>query len=186
LDDIDIIALYWARDQRAIAESERSYGAYCRRIADHILARREDTEECVNDTWLRSWNAMPPQRPNRLAAFFGKITRNLALDRWRKDRADRRGGGQLPLALEELGDCVGRRSQIEEELEASETAAAISRFLYAKDKMDRQLFVRRYWYLESIRELEVWSGLRESQIKSRLHRMRRQLGEYLRKEGIPL
>ena len=186
MEDTAIVELYWARDQRAITESERSYGAYCRSIAKNILNLYEDAEECVNDTWMRSWNAMPPQRPSRLAAFFGKITRNLALDRWRQSHADRRGGGQIPVALEELGDCVGRRSSVGEDLEAEDTARLISAFLRRKSKLDRQLFVRRYWYMETISELMFWSGLGENQIKSRLHRMRLQLGDYLSKEGVAL
>mgnify|MGYP005947356379 CR=1 FL=1 len=105
MEDSAIISLYWARDEGAIAATDRKYGALCRSLSQSILASREDAEECVNDTWLRSWNAMPPQRPGVLSAFFGKITRNLSLDRWRKNRAAKRGGSQVEVALLELEDC---------------------------------------------------------------------------------
>ena len=186
MEDLAIINLYWARDQRAITESERAYGSYCRKIAENILVQREDAEECVNDTWMRSWNAMPPQRPNRLAAFFGKITRNLALDRWRKAQAARRNNGQMDLALDELGDCVGKHDPGLERLELEETSAVITKFLYSCEKLNRQLFVRRYWYLDSLEELSARSGLSPEQIKARLYRMRKQLREALEKEGIHL
>ena len=100
MDDRDIIDLYWARDQRAVGETAAKYGPYCAAVADNILHDSRDTEECVNDTWLKAWNAMPPQRPQRLKLFLARITRNLAFDRWRKGSAQRRGGGELPLALE--------------------------------------------------------------------------------------
>ena len=106
MEDGKIIDLYWARSQQAIAASEEKYGAYCHTIARRILDREEDAEECVNDTWLRAWNAMPPQRPNVLSAFFGKLTRNLSLDRWRHIRAAKRGGSQVEVALHELEDCL--------------------------------------------------------------------------------
>ena len=111
MDDHKIIDLYWARSQQAIAESDRKYGTYCRTIARNILPRLEDAEECVNDTWLRAWNAMPPQRPSVLQAFFGKLTRNLSLDRWRREHAAKRGGSQIELALDELEDCLAARTE---------------------------------------------------------------------------
>ena len=106
MEDARIVELYWERDEAAIAESSAKYGGYCYQIAFRILALREDAEECVNDTWLHAWNAMPPQRPSILSAFFGKLARNLSLDRWRRNRAAKRGGSQVELALHELGDCL--------------------------------------------------------------------------------
>lgn len=116
MEDQKIIDLYWARSQQAISESEAKYGAYCRSIARGILDRTEDAEECVNDTWFRAWNAMPPQRPGILSAFFGKLTRNLSLDRWRRERAAKRGGSQVEVALQELEDCLPDRRAPEETL----------------------------------------------------------------------
>lgn len=184
MEDSKIIDLYWARSQQAIAESEHKYGAYCRTVARNILPRVEDAEECVNDTWLRAWNAMPPQRPTVLQAFFGTLTRNLSLDRWRRDRAEKRGGGTVELALEELEDCLTAREQVEQAVEAGQTARLISDFLRTQSKQDRQLFVRRYWYLDDIRTLCRRFGMGESQVKSRLHRMRRKLRAKLEKEGV--
>lgn len=184
MEDQKIIDLYWARSQQAISESETKYGAYCRSIARGILDRTEDAEECVNDTWFRAWNAMPPQRPGILSAFFGKLTRNLSLDRWRRERAAKRGGSQVEVALHELEDCLPDRRAPEEHLEAGETAALISAFLRSQPQLDRRLFVRRYFYLESIAVLAQRFRLTESQVKSRLHRTRQKLKTALAKEGI--
>jgi len=153
-------------------------------VARNILDRAEDAEECVNDTWLRAWNAIPPQRPNALQAFFGKLVRNLSLDRWRSLRAAKRGGSQVELALEELEGCLSDRDRVEDVLSAGETAAVISRFVRALPDTDRRLFVRRYWHLDSIQALTRRFGMSEGQVKSRLHRIRQRLKTQLEKEGI--
>lgn len=186
MDDNKIIDLYWARSQQAIEESDRKYGAYCRAIARNILPRWEDAEECVNDTWLRAWNAMPPQRPAALQAFFGKLTRNLSLDRWRRDHAAKRGGHQTELALEELEDCLAARERVEEALDAENTAQSISDFLRTLPTTDRHLFIRRYWYLDDLKVLAKGFGMSQSQVKSRLHRIRLRLKAHLEKEGVAL
>ena len=184
MEDQEIVELYWARSEQAIEESEGKYGAFCRTIARNILSQEEDAEECVNDTWLRAWNTMPPQRPRLLSAFFGKITRNLSLDRWRHDRAAKRGGGRVETALEELEYCLPAPGRPEERLEERETAALISRFLREQPVLDRVLFLRRYWYLDSIAGLAGRFQLSESQVKSRLHRTRQRLKEALLREGV--
>lgn len=184
MDDNKIIDLYWARSQQAITESETKYGAYCRTIARNILNREEDAEECVNDTWLRAWNVMPPQRPTLLQAFFGKLTRNLSLDRWRRDRAQKRGGSQVELALDELEDCLAARDRVDEQLDAQQTAGLISAFVRSLPQADRMLFVRRYWYLDDIQTLSRSLGMGQSQVKSRLHRIRLRLKKELEKEGV--
>lgn len=186
MEDSMIVDLYWARSEQAIAESDRKYGRYCLSIARSIVELEEDAEECVNDTWLRSWNAMPPQRPGVLSAFFGKITRNLSLDRWRKNRAAKRGGSQVELALLELEDCLPDRNTPERHLEAAETARVISDFLKSQPELDRILFVRRYFHLEPLAGLEARFGLTESQVKSRLHRTRKRLRKILEREGAGL
>ena len=186
MEDAAIIDLYWARSQQAIAESEIKYGAYCHAIALRILNRTEDAEECVNDTWLRAWNAMPPQRPSILSAFFAKLTRNLSLDRWRRQRAAKRGGGQTELALQELEECVPDRRRPDEALEAAETARLISAFLRRQGELDRKLFVRRYFYLESLADLGARFGLTQGQVKSRLYRVRQRLKNELEREGVPV
>ena len=184
MEDGKIIDLYWARSQQAIAESEKKYGSYCHTIARRILEREEDAEECVNDTWLRAWNAMPPQRPGILSAFFGKLTRNLSLDRWRRLKAAKRGGSQVEVALHELEDCLPDRRRPEEGLEAGETAALISAFLRRQPQLDRVLFIRRYFHLEPLDSLARRFGLTEGQVKSRLHRTRRKLKAELEREGV--
>lgn len=184
MDDNKIIDLYWARSQQAIEESERKYGPYCHTIARRILEHHEDAEECVNDTWLRAWNAMPPQRPGILSAFFGKLTRNLSLDRWRRNQAAKRGGSQVEVALHELEDCLPDRRTPDERLEAGETAAVISAFLRRQPELDRKLFVRRYFYLEPLAELASQFGMGQGQVKSKLHRMRQRLKQELEREGV--
>ena len=184
MEDSMIVELYWSRSQQAIVESDRKYGPYCRTIARNILTLEEDAEECVNDTWFHAWNAMPPQRPGILSAFFAKLTRNLSLDRWRRNRAAKRGGGLVETALQELEHCLPDRRGPEEALEASETAAVISAFLRAQPELDRKLFVGRYFYLHSLAELCARFGLTQSQAKSRLHRTRQRLKTALEQEGI--
>ena len=184
MEDQQIVELYWARCEQAIAESERKYGAFCRAVSRNILEREEDAEECVNDTWLRAWNVMPPQRPGILSAFLGKITRNLSLDRWRRLRAAKRGGTRVEVALEELEEYLPAPGQPEEHLEERETAALISRFLREQPELDRNLFLRRYWYLDSLTALAQRFSMSESQVKSRLHRTRLRLKKALVKEGV--
>ena len=184
MEDQQIIELYWARSEQAIRESETKYGAFCLSIARNILSQEQDAEECVNDTWLRAWNAMPPQRPNILSAFFGKLTRNLSLDRWRHTRAAKRGGSQTEVALHELEDCLPDRRGPEEQLEAAETAQIISAFLRSQGKVDRALFVRRYFHLEPLARLGAELGMTEGQVKSRLHRIRKRLKLVLEREGV--
>ena len=186
MEDGMIIDLYWARSQQAIAESDLKYGPYCRTIARNILTLEEDAEECVNDTWFHAWNAMPPQRPSLLSAFFAKLTRNLSLDRWRRQRAAKRGGGQTELALQELEECVPDRRRPDEALEAAETARLISAFLRRQGELDRRLFVRRYFYLESLAALGARFGLTQGQVKSRLYRVRQRLKNELEREGVPV
>ena len=160
MEDARIVELYWERDEAAIAESSAKYGGYCYQIAFRILALREDAEECVGDTWLRAWEAMPPSRPGRLDTFLGKITRNLSLDRWRALRAQKRWQGQAELALTELGDCLPASGGVEQEVEAAALAESLNRFLESLPQEKRVLFVRRYWYLCSVEELAAGDGLR--------------------------
>lgn len=184
MEDAQIVKLYWERNPEAIARSREKYEIYCFSLADRIVTSREDAEECVNDTWLRAWNAMPPQRPGILSAFFGKLTRNLSLDRWRYNRAAKRGGPQVETALEELGECIPAPGRPEDRLEERETAALISRFLREQPQLDRVLFLRRYWYLDSVAALAERFSMNENTVKSRLHRTRLRLKEVLLREGV--
>ena len=184
MEDREIIDLYWQRDQQAIHETSGKYGGFLWNIAWNILRSHGDAEECVNDTWLHAWNAMPPQRPSILSAFFGKLARNLSLDRWRRNRAAKRGGSQVELALHELGDCLPAPGGPEQALDEKETGRVISQFLRSQPDLDRALFIRRYWHLESIAALAQSFHLRESQVKSRLFRTRQRLKAALEQEGI--
>ena len=183
MEDREIVQLYWDRDERAIGESDAKYGALCRGVALRVLESVEDSEECVSDTWLRSWNAIPPQRPSMLGAFLARITRNLALDRWRAARAERRGGGETALALEELGDCVSGLS-LEDEVERRELVRALNGVLRSLPEGDRTLFLRRYWAVETLETLAKEEGRSVSALHRRLRKLWEELAEHLRKEGI--
>jgi RNA polymerase sigma-70 factor (ECF subfamily) len=180
MEDAQIIALYWARDEAAIRESERQYGRYCTAVAQNILHAPPDAEECVNDTWLHAWNVMPPQKPNRLQQFFARITRNLAIDRLRRHRSEKAGGGQLPLCLDELSEVIGEEQPFPEQLALREL---LDRFLSALPDRQREMFLLRYWYLLPVRELAERFHTSEGAVKMSLSRIRRQLRDELEKEG---
>ena len=184
MDDQNIIALYWARSETAISETAQKYGGYCFSIAKNILTNHEDAEESVNDTYLTAWNAMPPRRPPALAAFLGKITRNLSIDRWRKYRAFKRGEGQIELALEELRECVSGTESAEEAAIRKEILASLNRFLGTMKETERSVFLCRYWYLDSTEEIAEKSGFTVSKVKSMLFRIRKRLYAQLTEEGL--
>lgn len=184
MEDSQIIDLYWARAEQAVQETDHKYGGYCRAIAHNILKNQEDSEECVSDTWLHAWNAMPPQRPNVLSSFLGRITRNLSLDRYKAAHAEKRGGGSLPAALDELSECVPARGTVEQSMDERELGAAIDRFLRTIPERQCNLFLHRYWYAESISQIAARYGLKENTVKSMLFRTREQLRKFLQKEGI--
>lgn len=184
MDDMDIIALYWQRSEQAIEETDSKYGGYCYRIAHNILENREDAEESVSDTYMAAWKSIPPHRPAALAVFLGKITRNLSISRWRARSAGKRGGGELVLALEELGECVSNQESTETEYIRREAAMAIRRFLDGVPVTERNVFLRRYWYLDSIEEIAASFGFSRSKVTSMLHRTRAKLRVQLEKEGF--
>lgn len=185
MEDSQIIDLYWQRDETAIHETQQKYGAFCHRIARGILSLREDAEECVSDTWLRAWNAIPPERPLKLRAWLGRITRNLAFNLWQKNRAQKRGGGMDAL-LSELDDCLPSSQNVAQEVEARELSARISAWLLSQKPEDRILFVRRYWYADSLKELAEARGAVPARLSERLYRMRLSLKSTLEKEGVIL
>lgn len=183
MEDAQILALYWARSEDAIAETAEKYGRYCYRIAWHILYDAGDAEESVNDTWLNAWQSIPPHRPSILSAFLGKITRGLAIDKYRTRTAGKRGGGEFALALEELDECVASKSDVQQVLEAKELAQLLNRFLAALPAKERDLFVCRYWFLASIKEISRRFGISESNAKTSLYRTRKKLCTYLKEAG---
>lgn len=184
MEDEQIYELYWARNEEAITRTHEKYGPWCRGIAMRILEIREEAEECVSDTYLQVWNNIPPQRPNVFRAWLGRITRNLALTRYRRSHAEKRGGGQTALALEELRECVSGRESVETAEDSREIAAAINAFLGSLPEVQRSIFLRRYWHMTSIAEIAKAYGMSESRVTSMLHRMRKKLREMLEKEGI--
>jgi len=186
LDDRKIIDLYWRRSEAAIGETANKYARYCNSISFNILHDMEDAEECVNDTYLRAWNAMPPHRPNCLAVFLGKITRNLSLDKFRQYAAGKRGFAQTTLALAELAECVPCAESIEQTLDGKELAELLNRFLKSLPRQKRVMFVQRYWYLMPIKAVAEHLGESESQVKSALMRTRNSLKAFLEEEGVML
>lgn len=186
MQDTQIINLYWSRDEQAIAESQRSYGSYCHSIAFHILYDRDDADECVNDTWFRAWNAMPPERPGRLALFFGTITRNLSLDRWKGKHAMKRGKGEMMLALDELAECVPDRHRTEDAVEAAELQRLLNDFLHNLPERECNIFLRRYWYVEEYSEIARRYGMNLNTVKTSLFRTRAKLRRFLEREGVIL
>ena len=186
MTDQQIIEAYWHRDEAAIRETAAKYGAYCRSIARGLLANAQDEEECVSDTWIRAWNAMPDERPNRLKLFLGKITRRLACDVLRSRTAQKRGGGVYVEALEELGECVSGRTSVEDEVENQRVEAAIDDFLWSLGAEKRTVFIRRYWYFDSIEHICRHTGYSPSKVKSMLYHTRQKLRDYLESEGFEL
>lgn len=184
LDDLQIVDLYWRRDPDAISQSLQKYGAYCFRVAKNILSSREDAEECVNDTWMRAWNSMPENRPAYLGSFLGTITRRLACSRLRRDTAQKRGGGQIPLVLEELEQCLPAVPGADRAVEARELERAINSFLHTLPARECSIFLRRYWYAESIEGIARRYDIRQNTVKSSLYRSRQKLKNYLEKEGV--
>lgn len=182
MDDGQIVELYWRRDEAAIGETQRKYGPMCGRIARNILGSQEDAEECVNDALLQAWNAVPPQRPGRLGAWLGKVTRNLALNLWNRNHAQKRYAGMEAL-LSELEDCLPAPAGVERELEGRELSAAIDGWLRALPKGDRVLFLRRYWYGIPLQELAEERGEAPAKLAQRMLRLRRSLKKALEKEG---
>ena len=181
-----IIDLYWRRSEDAIRETAAKYGAYCRSIARGLLADPRDEEECVNDTWIKAWNAMPDNRPDRLRLFLGKITRRLACDALRARTARKRGGGAYVEALEELGECVPAGPGADKIVEDRELEEVLDRFLHTLPERDCNVFLRRYWYGETLEEVSKRYGMKLNTVKTSLYRSREKLRRYLEKEGIAL
>lgn len=183
MEDSEIVDLYWQRDERAIAETAARYGAYCSSIARNILHQTQDVEESLNDTWMNAWNSMPPHRPEVLSAFLGKITRYVCLKKWRERYAQKRGGGEAALALEELSESIPDGQSIDEAVQAKELAQIIDAFLGGLPETERCLFVCRYWYLDSVADISTRYGFSQSKVKTMLWRTRKKLLLRLEKEG---
>lgn len=186
MDDCELVELYWKRDELAILETAKKYGGYCYKIAYNILQKPEDSEECVSDTYFKAWNAIPDDRPYIFSAYLGKIARNLAINIYNKSNAKKRGNGELDLILNELENCIPSNYDVEIETESRQICKAINRFLLSLNEERRIIFVRRYWYGDSIKSISERFGFGESKIKSILFRCRNSLKRYLKREDIIL
>ncbi len=184
MEDSHIVELYWQRNETAITETDHKYGKYCFSISRNILHDTEDARECVNDTYLGAWNAMPPHRPEFLSTFLGKITRRLSLKKWRDKTALKRGGHGETLSLDELEECIPSGQQFAENIEILELTEIINGFLDGLPQNERRVFLRRYWYCDSIRDISLRLGYGESRVKMMLKRTRDKLLVYLQKEDI--
>ena len=182
MEDQGIIALFFDRSEQAIMETAKKYGGYCYSIAYNILASNEDAEESVDDTYLTVWNTIPPRKPNSLHAFLGKVTRHISIDRWRRRCAQKRGGKEVDLALEELEECAGQ-NDLEEEIAHREFIQLLNSFLAALPETERNVFLCRYWYMDSIDAIAGITGFSQSKVTSMLHRTRGRLRKKLREEG---
>ena len=186
MDDSKIVQLYWDRNELAIPVTAEKYGAYCTAIARSILHSAEDAEECVNDTYLHAWNAMPPVKPDILSAFLGKITRNLSLDKRSQTTADKRGGGELTAVLEELSEVASRGDDTQQALDQKELTFAINAFLGTLSPEKRSIFICRYWYNDSVGAIARRFAMREGAVSMTLSRLRTKLKIYLTERGYDL
>ncbi len=183
MEDGQIIELFFQRNEQAIREAAEKYGSYCMQISRNILSSPNDCEENVNDTYLQAWNSIPPQRPDKLSAYLAKITRNLALNRFNADHAQKRGNGEFCLSLEELSDCTPSAVSVENGMQLAELGKSISRFLRTEPPEARNVFVCRYFYSESIADISRRFACSSSKVKSMLLRSRNRLKKHLTEEG---
>lgn len=185
MEDEKIIKLYWERDERAILETKNRYGSYCYSIAFNILSILEDAEECVNDTYYKVWNSIPPEKPNFFRVWLGTITRNLSINRWHYKRAEKRFNG-IEILLSELSDCIPDKNHMEIELESKELANYINNWLENLTKDDRLLFIARYWNGERVKDLGLIFNSTPNKLSGRLFRLRKSLKSYLVERGVAI
>ncbi len=183
MEDETIIQLYFARDERAVQETDRKYGRYCFTLADAILHNDQDSEETVSDTYLKTWSAIPPEKPAVFKLFLAKITRNLAFTRWRAYNAEKRGGGEMALVLDELEECIAAPGGVEDGLNGKELALTIRTFLDTLPQREQNIFLRRYFFVEESDEIARRYGMNRSTVLRTLSRTREKLKAYLVKEG---
>ncbi|MBE5936509.1 MAG: sigma-70 family RNA polymerase sigma factor [Lachnospiraceae bacterium] len=183
MDDKDIIELYFARNEMAISETADKYGNYCTAIAKNIVGNDEDAYECVNDTYLNTWDAIPPTRPSIFSAFLAKITRNLAFNIYRRKHTKKRSGGEVTLVLDELAECVSGKDNVESEVERKELISTINSFLESLEPNKRNIFVCRYWYSDSVKNIATRFKMTESNVSVTLNRLRVKLKDYLAERG---
>lgn len=186
MDDTGIIQLYWDRNDQAIKVTSDKYGHYCKAIARNILNNEEDAEECVNDTYLNAWNSMPPHWPEQLATFLGKITRNLSFNKYKHNHTEKRGGDEITLVLDELVDCISDIDDVEQVIDRQELIKTINSFVKSLPVSKRNIFVRRYWYVDSVAEIAHDNGMLQGTVSKTLERTRKQLKVYLIERGFEI
>lgn len=184
MEDKDIIALFLQRRGDAVSETDKKYGVYCRSIAENICHDSRDAEECVNDAYLAVWNSIPPQNPVSLKLFLARIVRNLSFNRYNEARAEKRGGGETALVLDELAECIESGESVESEIDRRQLGELIRGFVRTLPKKERQIFVRRYFFTDPVKSIAQRYGTTENNILVTLHRSRRKLKELLKKEGF--
>lgn len=184
MEDSKIVDLYWARDERAISETQTKYSKYLNTIAFNIVYDAGDSEECVNDTYMRAWNAMPSDRPDLLSTYLGKVTRNLAIDVYRKKHSMKRADSEFALSIDELDECISAGNSVEQQFDEKLLTKAISDFLRGRSAEKRNIFICRYFYCDPIKDIAEKAGMKEVSVRSILLREREALKEYLRKEGF--
>ena len=182
MEDGKILELYFQRDENAIKETSAKYGAYCYSIADNILHNKQDCEECVNDTWINAWNSIPPQRPVKFKLYLAKITRNLSFNLFNSRNTKKRGGGEMHLILDELSECVAGRDNVENEYIAKELGQSIKQFVSTLPERDANVFLRRYFFCESLSEIAKRYALTQNNVTVILSRTRKKLQKHLIKE----
>ena len=184
MEDKEIVDLYWERSENAITETDKKYGRYCHYIAYQILSDDMDAEEIVNDTYLKTWNTVPPNRPDPLKSYVGMISNQLALNRYEEKTAEKRGGGNMPLIYHELDECIADENESEDLAESLVLRELLNRFIWSLPKKTRNIFVRRYWYASSLTDIAEDYGMNENAVAMLMFRTRRKLKEFLEKEGF--
>ena len=184
MKDLEIVELYFERNEEAIEKTSEKYGAYCRTVAENILKNPEDSEECLNTALLRLWNSVPPEKPENLKIFLAKITRNLAVNKLKMNLAEKRGGKNEVFAFEELSECVPAKNSVEEGFDAAELEKSINRFAKNLPEKERNIFIRRYFFFESPKEIGGRYAFSENRVSVILHRIRKKLRKHLEKEGF--
>lgn len=186
MDDNEIVQLFWERNESALTETDRKHGKRCRIIAENILNNCEDAADCVNDCYFKVWNLIPPERPNFFGAFLSSIVKHTAIDFLKAKTAEKRGGGEMPLVIDELEEVLSDNSCVERNYENKEIIGKINDFLKELPSKDRRMFVLRYWYCCDIPQIASRLGTRKNTVSVILHRTRKSLREYLKKGGYEL
>ena len=184
MNDNEIIGLYFDRSESAISETDTKYGSYCRKLTFGILCSREDSEECVNDTYMKLWDTIPPTRPKRLAAYIAGVARNLALNMRRASGAAKRGGSDTALAFDEIAECLPSSETVESAVDENELVRALNAFLAGLDREKQKIFMLRYYHFFSVSDIADELHISDAKVRTTLHRTREKLRRYLEKEGI--